>query len=104
MEPGSAVAVFGLGSVGLAVSPCPARILFILVNHTYTYTAQVCTWPLADSRSAAGAVTCDGHTLGCQVVQGAKMCGASKIIGVDLNPDKEEVGKSIDILSHFVTD
>ena len=32
------------------------------------------------------------------------MCGASKIIGVDLNPDKEEVGKSIDILSHFVTD
>jgi hypothetical protein len=30
------------------------------------------------------------------------MCGASKIIGVDLNPDKEEVGKSIDILFHSV--
>jgi S-(hydroxymethyl)glutathione dehydrogenase/alcohol dehydrogenase len=30
-----------------------------------------------------------------QVAQGAKMCGASKIIGVDLNPNKEEVGKSI---------
>ncbi|RCV46165.1 hypothetical protein SETIT_9G510900v2 [Setaria italica] len=43
VEPGSSVAIFGLGSVGLAVA------------------------------------------------QGAKMCGASKIIGVDLNPDKEEV-------------
>ena len=29
------------------------------------------------------------------VAQGAKMCGASKIIGVDLNPEKEKVGKSI---------
>jgi len=59
VEPGSTVAIFGLGSVGLAV------------------------------------------------VQGAKMCGASKIIGVDLNPDKEEVGKSIekkDIVFHSVTE
>lgn len=53
VEPGSTVAIFGLGSVGLAV------------------------------------------------VQGAKMCGASKIIGVDLNPDKEEVGKSFGV-THFV--
>ncbi|KAL6648667.1 hypothetical protein ACP70R_012891 [Stipagrostis hirtigluma subsp. patula] len=45
VEAGSSVAIFGLGSVGLAVA------------------------------------------------QGAKMCGASKIIGVDLNPDKEEVGR-----------
>ncbi|KAL6645230.1 hypothetical protein ACP70R_016838 [Stipagrostis hirtigluma subsp. patula] len=45
VEPGSSVAIFGLGSVGLAVA------------------------------------------------QGAKMCGASKIIGVDLNPEKEEVGR-----------
>ncbi|XP_066356947.1 alcohol dehydrogenase-like 5 isoform X2 [Miscanthus floridulus] len=44
-----------------------------------------------------GAVTCDGHTLGCHVVQGAKMCGASKVIGVDLNPDKEEVGRSFGV-------
>ncbi|CAM0871803.1 unnamed protein product [Alopecurus aequalis] len=45
VEPGSSVAIFGLGAVGLAVA------------------------------------------------QGAKMCGATKIIGVDLNPDKQEVGK-----------
>ncbi|CAL4937988.1 unnamed protein product [Urochloa decumbens] len=49
VEPGSSVAIFGLGSVGLAVA------------------------------------------------QGAKMCGASKIIGVDLNPDKEEIGKSFGV-------
>ncbi|KAJ1298437.1 hypothetical protein BS78_01G453300 [Paspalum vaginatum] len=49
VEPGSSVAVFGLGSVGLAVT------------------------------------------------QGAKMCGASRIIGVDLNPDKEKIGKSFGI-------
>lgn len=45
VEPGSSVAIFGVGSIGLSVA------------------------------------------------QGAKMCGASKIIGVDLNPAKQEVGK-----------
>ncbi|CAN6290397.1 unnamed protein product [Urochloa humidicola] len=49
VEPCSSVAIFGLGSVGLAVA------------------------------------------------QGAKMCGASKIIGVDLNPDKEEIGRSFGV-------
>ncbi|KAG2554182.1 hypothetical protein PVAP13_9KG646000 [Panicum virgatum] len=49
VEPGSSVAIFGLGSVGLAVA------------------------------------------------QGAKMCGASKIIGVDLNPEKEKVGKAFGV-------
>ncbi|CAN6296201.1 unnamed protein product [Urochloa humidicola] len=49
VERGSSVAIFGLGSVGLAVA------------------------------------------------QGAKMCGASKIIGVDLNPDKEKIGKTFGV-------
>ncbi|TVU48120.1 hypothetical protein EJB05_07745, partial [Eragrostis curvula] len=49
VEPGSSVAVFGLGSVGLSA------------------------------------------------VQGAKLCGATKIIGVDLNPDKEKVGKTFGV-------
>ncbi|KAF8776136.1 hypothetical protein HU200_003823 [Digitaria exilis] len=49
VEPGSSVAIFGLGSVGLAVA------------------------------------------------QGAKMCGASKIIGVDLNPDKEKISKTFGV-------
>lgn len=47
VEPGSSVAIFGLGAVGLAVA------------------------------------------------EGARICGASKIIGVDLNPDKEELGKAV---------
>ncbi|CAN6290396.1 unnamed protein product [Urochloa humidicola] len=49
VERGSSVAIFGLGSVGLAVA------------------------------------------------QGAKMCGASKIIGVDLNPDKEKIGETFGV-------
>lgn len=28
-----------------------------------------------------------------QVAEGARICGASKIIGVDINPDKCELGK-----------
>lgn len=53
VEPGSSVAIFGVGSIGLSVA------------------------------------------------QGAKMCGASKIIGVDLNPAKQEVGKKFG-LTDFV--
>uniref|UniRef100_A0A453IZ58 Alcohol dehydrogenase-like C-terminal domain-containing protein n=1 Tax=Aegilops tauschii subsp. strangulata TaxID=200361 RepID=A0A453IZ58_AEGTS len=53
VEPGSSVAIFGLGAVGLAVA------------------------------------------------EGARICGASKIIGVDLNPDKEELGKKFGV-THFI--
>ena len=31
--------------------------------------------------------------IGLNVIQGAKMAGASKIIGIDLNPDREEWGR-----------
>ncbi|KAG8073788.1 hypothetical protein GUJ93_ZPchr0006g41187 [Zizania palustris] len=34
-------------------------------------------------------------SVGLAAIQGAKMCGAAKIIGVDLNPNKEKIGKSI---------
>ncbi|KAM0834035.1 hypothetical protein ACQ4PT_063880 [Festuca glaucescens] len=53
VEPGSSVAIFGLGAVGLAVA------------------------------------------------EGARICGASKIIGVDLNPEKDELGKKFGV-THFI--
>ncbi|CAM0871806.1 unnamed protein product [Alopecurus aequalis] len=53
VEPGSSVAIFGLGAVGLAVA------------------------------------------------EGARICGASKIIGVDLNPEKHELGKKFGV-THFI--
>ena len=37
-----------------------------------------------------------------QVAQGAKMCGASMIIGVDMNPAKEEVGKSFPFAVFYI--
>jgi len=30
-----------------------------------------------------------------KVAEGARICGASKIIGVDINPDKHELGKPL---------
>lgn len=39
--------------------------------------------------------------IGLNVIQGAKMVGADKIVGVDLNPDKEEWGKKFG-MTHFV--
>ncbi|KAK4276464.1 hypothetical protein QN277_014611 [Acacia crassicarpa] len=53
VEAGSTVAIFGLGSIGLAVA------------------------------------------------EGARLCGAGRIIGVDLNPDKFEIGKKFGV-THFV--
>ncbi|MED6168341.1 hypothetical protein PIB30_010671 [Stylosanthes scabra] len=49
VEPGSSVAIFGLGSIGLAVA------------------------------------------------EGARLCGATKIIGVDVNPEKFEIGKKFGV-------
>jgi Zn-dependent alcohol dehydrogenase len=37
-----------------------------------------------------------------QVAQGEKMCGASMIIGVDMNPAKEEVGKSFPFAVFYI--
>ncbi|KAL2316942.1 hypothetical protein Fmac_030818 [Flemingia macrophylla] len=53
VEPGSTVAIFGLGSIGLAVA------------------------------------------------EGARLCGAARIIGVDVNPEKYEIGKKFG-LTEFV--
>ncbi|TVU17932.1 hypothetical protein EJB05_33994, partial [Eragrostis curvula] len=52
-------------------------------------------WRLAKVEPGSSVAIFGLGTVGLAAVQGAKMCGASKIIGVDLNPDKEEVGKSI---------
>ncbi|TKY46562.1 Alcohol dehydrogenase 7 [Spatholobus suberectus] len=49
VEPGSTVAIFGLGSIGLAVA------------------------------------------------EGARLCGATRIIGVDINPEKFEIGKKFGV-------
>ena len=39
--------------------------------------------------------------IGLNVLQGARMVGADKIIGVDLNPDREALGKSFG-MTHFI--
>jgi len=39
--------------------------------------------------------------IGLNVIQGARMVGADKIIGVDLNPDREALGKTFG-MTHFI--
>ncbi|KAL6867698.1 hypothetical protein ACP4OV_015722 [Aristida adscensionis] len=58
-------------------------------------------WRLAKVETGASVAIFGLGSVGLAVAQGAKMCGASKIIGVDLNPDKEEVGRSFGV-SDFV--
>ncbi|CAM0871805.1 unnamed protein product [Alopecurus aequalis] len=50
-------------------------------------------WRLAKVEPGSSVVIFGLGTVGLAVAEGAKMCGASKIIGVDLNPDKQEYGK-----------
>ncbi|VAH97973.1 unnamed protein product [Triticum turgidum subsp. durum] len=50
-------------------------------------------WRLAKVQPGSSVVIFGLGAVGLSVAQGAKMCGAAKIIGVDLNPDKEELGK-----------
>ncbi|KAK3150715.1 hypothetical protein QOZ80_3AG0236750 [Eleusine coracana subsp. coracana] len=54
-------------------------------------------WKSAKVEPGSSVVIFGLGSVGLAVVQGAKMCGASKIIGVDLNPDKEKVGKKFGV-------
>ncbi|XP_056684946.1 alcohol dehydrogenase-like 7 isoform X6 [Spinacia oleracea] len=59
VEPGSSVAIFGMGAIGLAV------------YYDFYWTSKV--------------------------AEGARLCGATKIIAVDVNPDKFEIGKKFGV-------
>src|SRR3546814_6426588 len=39
--------------------------------------------------------------IGLNVIQGARMVGADKIIGIDINPDREEWGRKFG-MTHFI--
>uniref|UniRef100_A0A453IZ94 Enoyl reductase (ER) domain-containing protein n=1 Tax=Aegilops tauschii subsp. strangulata TaxID=200361 RepID=A0A453IZ94_AEGTS len=54
-------------------------------------------WRLAKVQPGSSVVIFGLGAVGLSVAQGAKMCGAAKIIGVDLNPDKEELGKKFGV-------
>ncbi|KAE8789404.1 Alcohol dehydrogenase-like 2 [Hordeum vulgare] len=54
-------------------------------------------WRLAKVQPGSSVVIFGLGAVGLSVAQGAKMCGATKIIGVDLNPDKQELGKKFGV-------
>lgn len=76
VEPGSIVAIFGLGTVGLAVSSVNMLLLgWILL--------AIITWLLVD-------ICCP--LLTWKVAEGAKAAGASRVIGVDIDSKKFDTG------------
>ncbi|XBH63382.1 hypothetical protein VPH35_117370 [Triticum aestivum] len=54
-------------------------------------------WNVADVSKGSSVVIFGLGTVGLSVAQGAKLRGASKIIGVDTNPDKQEKGKAFGV-------
>lgn len=75
---GSTVAVFGLGAVGLAVSSCPLSCFSYLFCFGQNFLLEILIVVV---------LYCD------QAAEGARIAGASRIIGVDLNPKRYEGGK-----------
>lgn len=66
VEPGSTVAVFGLGGVGLGVCPNLVESLLFLFLFLLLFLASI----------------------NLQVIQGCVEAGAKRIIGIDTNPAK----------------
>ncbi|KAF3327061.1 hypothetical protein FCM35_KLT07179 [Carex littledalei] len=76
IKEGSTVAIFGLGSLGLAVS---FMFSLFFLWHQNSYILMIS----------------DIHA---QVAEGVRLRGASKIIGVDINPEKFAKGKEMGII------
>ncbi|GAV67415.1 ADH_zinc_N domain-containing protein/ADH_N domain-containing protein [Cephalotus follicularis] len=54
-------------------------------------------WRTANVEAGSTVVIFGLGTIGLAVAEGARLCGATKIIGVDVNPKKFEVGKKVGI-------
>ncbi|OMO94486.1 Alcohol dehydrogenase superfamily, zinc-type [Corchorus capsularis] len=54
-------------------------------------------WKVADIEENSTVAIFGLGAVGLAVVEGARLRGASKIIGVDLNPEKEEIGKQFGV-------
>ncbi|KAF5185319.1 alcohol dehydrogenase [Thalictrum thalictroides] len=52
-------------------------------------------WKVAGVHKGATVAIFGLGTVGLAVAEGARLCGASKVIGVDLNPNKFEIGKKL---------
>ncbi|KAL5705137.1 hypothetical protein ACHQM5_023479 [Ranunculus cassubicifolius] len=52
-------------------------------------------WKVANVHKGSRVAIFGLGTIGLAVAEGARLCGASKIIGVDLNPEKFEIGKKL---------
>ncbi|XP_008797217.1 alcohol dehydrogenase-like 6 [Phoenix dactylifera] len=61
-------------------------------------------WKVADISKGSTVVIFGLGTVGLSVAQGAKLRGASRIIGVDTNPQKYEIGKAFGVTEYINPD
>ncbi|KAB1201720.1 Alcohol dehydrogenase-like 7 [Morella rubra] len=128
VEPGSTVAIFGLGTIGLAVAEgarfCGAtRIIGVDLNPDKDETGKKfgitdfvnpgncgdkSVSQVVNEMTGGGADYCfeciglpslvtQAYFCCRNVAEGARLCGATKIIGVDVNPDKVVIGKKFGV-------
>jgi S-(hydroxymethyl)glutathione dehydrogenase/alcohol dehydrogenase len=82
VETGASVAVFGLGAV----------VSLIYMSANYLFSSVL---------SDLNELICITFQQGLAVIQGAKMAGASRIIAIDINPEKVSVSATTLILILF---
>nr|CAB3458647.1 unnamed protein product [Digitaria exilis] len=84
--------VVGLAAAALPLPPEMACLLSCGVS-----TGVGAAWKVAAVEPGSTVAVFGLGTVGLAVAQGSKMRGAKRIIGVDLNPDKFEIGKRLGI-------
>jgi Zn-dependent alcohol dehydrogenase len=85
-KPGSSVAIFGLGAVGLAVC--------------YSFTSSTCVAVIVENKELIIISTRDKTKF--QAAEGARISGASRIIGVDLVSSRFELGTMLSYSINFL--
>ncbi|KAF5462189.1 hypothetical protein F2P56_018217 [Juglans regia] len=54
-------------------------------------------WKIANVKEGSTVAIFGLGSVGLAVAEGARLCGATRIIGVDVNPDKKEIGKKFGV-------
>ncbi|KAJ4844476.1 hypothetical protein Tsubulata_006311 [Turnera subulata] len=94
---GAATGVTLLRSVEMSMHYIKGDCKFSLLSTNNNPSGLGAAWNVADITKGSTAVIFGLGTVGLSVAQGAKIRGASQIIGVDTNPDKYEKAKDFGI-------
>ncbi|KAG2692896.1 hypothetical protein I3760_08G073100 [Carya illinoinensis] len=86
------VDVANLAKIDPSVPPNKACLLSCAVG-----TGVGAAWKTANVKEGSTVAIFGLGSVGLAVAEGARLCGATRIIGVDVNPDKKEIGKKFGV-------